>query len=386
MRLAKVRPFRVSGIHNNVVLMVRAYGFRVIMVVTSSFVLAMLVFSSCILFTGADISAIELPGIDVSESAFAELTNETPSVAVYPQTYVVKSEKPFVIEFDYRDSQLLSESMAKQMAWEFLERVLPPDQLSQLVVDDPCTTLFGVLPRWMFLFANSSSTVPIHIVAFVLVNAISGDIMGYAGEPLLPQGRIDNKSAAESAAVAILKELGYQIPAHSRYRVENFWMNKEFYRFSFTQAVGPVLIDSVIGSFSVLLDAESGGIQNYCFQWIEIDHVPTDGIVSPSIGDMNTSRLVLTSVGNNKSMMEDLDSFQLRLCWLVDIGYPPGDPDETVAIDAFSGDIVGRIYYYDEGEVSLQMLMVTVSFIGALTLATLAFLLTRRLCYGGLGS
>jgi len=385
MRLAKVRPFRVSGIHNNVVLMVRAYSFRVIMVVTSSFVLAMLVFSSCFTFIGADMSAIELPGIDVSESAFAELTNETPSVAVYPQTYVVKSEKPFVIEVDFRDSQLLSESMAKQMAWEFLERVLPPDQLSQLVVDDPCTTLFGVLPRWMFLFANS--TVPNSFVAFVTVNAISGDIMCYAGEPLLPQGRIDNKSAAEAAAVAILKELGYQIPAHSRYRVENFWMNKEFYRFSFTQAVGPVLIDSVIGSFSVLLDAESGGIKRYHFEWIGIDHVPTDGIVSPSIGDMNTSRLVLTSVGNNKSMMEDLDSFQLRLCWLVDIGgNPPGDPDETVAIDAFSGDIVGRIYYYGEGEVSLQMLMVTVSFIGALTLATLAFLLTRRLCYGGLGS
>ncbi len=369
----------------NVVLMVRAYGFRVVMVVTSSFVLAMLVFSSCILFIGADMSAIELPGIDVSESAFAELINETPSVAVYPQTYVVKSENPFVIEFDYRESQLLSEFMAEQMAWEFLERVLPPDQLSQLVVEDRCTTLFGVLPRWMFLFANSS-TVPNDFVAFVTVNAISGDIMGYAGEPLLPQGRIDNKSAAEAAAVAILKELGYQIPAHSRYRVGNFSMNKEIYRFSFTQAVGPVLIDSVIGSFSVLLDAESGGIQDYRITWIEIDHVPTDGIISPSIGDVDTSRLVLTSVGSNKSM-NSLDSFQLRLCWLVDIGLnPPGDIDETLAIDAFSGDIVGRIYYYGEGEISLQMLMVTVSFLGALTSATLAFILLRKLRYGGLGS
>jgi hypothetical protein len=216
MRLAKVRPFRVSGIHNNVVLMVRAYGFRVIMVVTSSFVLAMLVFSSCILFTGADISAIELPGIDVSESAFAELTNETPSVAVYPQTYVVKSEKPFVIEFDYRDSQLLSESMAKQMAWEFLERVLPPDQLSQLVVEDRCTELFGVLPRWMFLFANSSSTVPIHIVAFVLVNAISGDIMSYAGKPLFPQGRIDNKSAARRVGLITKVPRKLQLSRFSR--------------------------------------------------------------------------------------------------------------------------------------------------------------------------
>jgi hypothetical protein len=366
----------------NVVLMFRVYGCRVIIAVTSSFVLAMLVFSSCILFIGADMSAIELPGIDVNESAFAELINETPSVAVYPQTYVVKSEKPFVIEVDYRDSQLLSESMAKRMAWEFLERVLPPDQLSQLVVDDPCTTLFGVLPRWMFLFANS--TVPNSFVAFVTVNAISGDIIGYAGEPLLPQGRIDNKSAAEAAAVAILKELGYQIPAHSRYRVENFSMNKEFYRFSFEQAVGPVLIDWV-GWFSVLLDTESGGIREFRISWIEIDHVPTDGIISPSIGDMDTSRLVLTSVGNNKSW-DHLDSFQLRLCWLVDIGYPPGDPDETLAIDAFSGEIVGRNYYYGEGEISLQMLMVTVSFLGALTLATLAFLLSKKLCYGGLGS
>lgn len=383
MRLAKIRPFRVSGMYYKVVLMVRAYGFRVVMVVTSSFVLAMLVFSSCILFIGADISAIELPGIDVSESAFAELTNETPSVAVYPQTYVVKSEKPFVIEFDYRDSQLLSEFIARQMAWEFLERVLPPDQFSQLVVDDRCTELFGVLPRWMFLFANS--TVSNSFVAFVTVNAISGDIMGYAGEPLLPQGRIDNKSAAESAAVAILKELGYQIPAHSRYRVENFSMNKEFYRFSFTQSVGPVLIDSWIGSFSVLLDVESGGIREYRITWTEIDHVPTDGIISPSIGDADTSRLVLASMGSSESWHQ-LDSFQLRLCWLVDIGYTPGDPDETVAIDAFSGDIVGRTYYYGEGEISLQMLMVTVSFVGALTLATLAFLLTRKLRYGGLGS
>lgn len=104
MRLAKVRPFRVSGMYYNVVLMFRAYGCRVIMVVTCSFVLAMLVFSSCATFIGVDMSAIILPGIDVSESAFAELTNETPSVAVYPQTYVVKSEKPFVIEVDFRDS------------------------------------------------------------------------------------------------------------------------------------------------------------------------------------------------------------------------------------------------------------------------------------------
>jgi hypothetical protein len=370
--------------YNNVVLMVRAYGFRVAMVVTSSVVLAMLVFSSCILFIGADMSAIELPGIDVSESAFAELTNETPSVAVYPQTYVVKSEKPFVMEFDYRDSPLLSESMARQMAWEFLERVLPPDHLSQLVIDDRLTELFGVLPRWMFAFPNS--TVPSHIVAFVTVNAISGDIMGYAGELLFPQGRISNRSAAEAAAVTILKELGYQIPAHSRYTVENFSMNNEFYRFSFKQAVGLVLIDSWIGSFSVLLDAESGGIRQYRITWIEIDHVPTDGIISPSIGDADTSRLVLTSVGSNTSM-NHLDSFQLRLCWLVDIwGYPPGDIDETLAIDAFSGDIVGRIDYYGEGGISLQMLMVTVSFLGALTLATLAFLLTRKLRYGSPGS
>ncbi len=83
------------------------------------------------------------------------------------------------------------------------------------------------------------------------------------------------------------------------------------------------------------------------------------------------------------STMNDLDVCQLRLCWVLDYWSTSESGlmtlDETLVVDAFSGEVLVRLDYYEGTiEASYWILAVSASVISALSLAALAYLISRR--------
>jgi len=96
-----------------------------------------LALSSALAPTSAGTTHFELPGVALSDSPFAELATDslTPIESiVYPNTYVVKSQKPYVIEIDYQEEIAIAESTARLIAWEFIENVFTPEEVQQLSI------------------------------------------------------------------------------------------------------------------------------------------------------------------------------------------------------------------------------------------------------------
>jgi hypothetical protein len=378
MLLEKVRPITNAAVKDNVVRMTRVFRCRRIAFIAGPIALALLLFSLSILMTSVGTLNSMLPGVDVGESAFASLVNETPTTAMYPSTYVVKSQRPFIIEIDYRDDWVISGFEAERRARDFLSHALPTEEVDQLFIDILSWERSGVLPRWTLNFMNSTDS-PYHYVATLSVNAISGDITHYWGPPLLPQGPTNNRSSAEEATIAILSELGYQIPANSRCSAEG--SSDKSYRFSFRQLAGPVLIDRDVSSIHFELECTTGGICKLTYEWVSIGEVPTDSIIVPLDPSVHKKSLMLWAFPN--STMNDLDVCQLRLCWVLDYWSTSASGlmtlDETLVADAFSGEILDRLDYFEGRiEASYWILAVSVSVISALSLAALAYLISRR--------
>jgi len=109
--------------------------------------------------------------------------------------------------------------------------------------------------------------------------------------------------------------------------------------------------------------------------------VPTDSIIVPLDPSVHKKSLMLWAFPN--STMNDLDECQLRFCWVLDYWSTSASGlmtlDETLVVDAFSGEIFDRLDYYEGRiEASHWILAVSVSVISALSLAALAYLISRR--------
>jgi hypothetical protein len=219
-----------------------------------------------------------------------------------------------------------------------------------------------------------------HYVATLLVSAISGDIIHYRGPPLLPQGEVNNRSSAEEATITILSELGYQLPANSRLLFSAEGSSGKAYRFSFRQFADPVLIDSEVSFIRFELEYATGGICELSYEWVSIGEVPTDGIIVPLDPSVHKRSLMLWAFPN--STMNDLDVCQLRLCWVLDYWSTSESglmTHDTLVVDAFSGEVLVRLGYFDGTiEASYWILAVSASVISALSLAALAYLISRR--------
>lgn len=348
-----------------------------------------LALSSAPALTNAGTSHFELPGVALSDSPFAELATDslTPIESiVYPNTYVVKSQKPYVIEIDYQEEIAIFEATAKLIAWEFIENVFTPEEVQQLSIDDRCTRLWGVLPRWTISFWNNTFSEPHSFVATVIVNAISGGIVAYYGEPILNLGRVENQTIAESHVLTSLQNLGYLIPRQSRYIISNCSnMNRMIYRLEFLQVTNAVLVHSGIGSIVLNLDAESGGILFLAYHWVPIDEIPIEDIVtSDRIGD--GAVLSLTPVPlDGPNGLNELGPYDFRLCWLIDIirhdEEIPWTIHETLVIDAFSGEIVETVGYLGASTEQDERIMFLLPIIGAFIPSVVAYALTRKLIH-----
>jgi len=348
--------------------------------------LAIILVSSALALTSAGTSHFELPGVALSDSPFAELATDslTPIESiVYPNTYVVKSQKPYVIEIDYQEETAIGVSTARLIAWEFIESVFTPEEVQQLSIADMCTELWGVLPRWTIKFWNNTFSEPHSFVATVFINAISGGIVGYIGEPILNLGRVENQTIAESHVLNSLQNLGYLIPRQSRYIISNRSnMNRMMYRLTFLQFTNAVLVNSEIGSIVLELDAESGGIWYFSYKWVPIDEIPIEDIItSDQVGD--GAVLSLTPVPlDSPDGLNGLGPYDFRLCWLRDSYFvneiTGWTMRETLLIDAFSGDIVERVGYLGASTEQDERIMFLLPIIGAFIPSVAAYALTKK--------
>ncbi|MHA1970246.1 MAG: hypothetical protein ACTSXE_00175 [Candidatus Thorarchaeota archaeon] len=281
-----------------------------------------------------------LPGASLNGSPFEDISTDNLTLMesfMYPANYEVISERPYIIRVDYTNAHSVSEIQAELAAQEFINKVFSNQSIQQLEIDRRVTKLSTVLPRWRIGFKNNTYSDGIHIGATVTVNAITGGITGYIGSPIMCQGEAANQSIAENYATTALKELGYRIPVNLRMFYLN-WTDpsKEddiTHRFVFQQVVNNTMIYTEIGSISIEIDGITGGIEYLSYKWIQVDEIPTEGIVSVDIlGDDAVLTLARVSEGD----YNEIGPQEFRLCWVKE----DLKSGRTTVFDAFTGDVV----------------------------------------------
>ncbi|MHA3964569.1 MAG: hypothetical protein AM325_013630 [Candidatus Thorarchaeota archaeon SMTZ1-45] len=326
-----------------------------------------------------DSSTLVLPGIALNDSPFVDISTDnltSMESILYPSNYEVVSERPYIIRVDYQRAHFITEYDAEQAATQFINKVFSNLSVQQLEIDRTLTDLWRVLPRWRICFRNNTISDGIHIEARVIVNAITGGIIGYSGNPIMCQGEVANQSTAEMYATTALKELGYYIPDNSRIvyidKMDHFNDNFSTYYFRFQEVVNNTMIDGEIGTIRVELDGRSGGIERLLCQWIEVDEIPTNGIVSMiAIG----YGAVLTLYRVPEGDYNEIRPQDFRLCWVRD------DPRSGMTVfDAFTGEVLyvmdtfGAFHSQDE----VRAIFLAPLLISAIP-ATLLYLGTRKI-------
>ena len=358
--LQKVRPNKIQFIlFLEALLMIstlnRPAGFSLV-----SVVIAVLLLFTSLAFGTTDSSKLVPPGVSLNDTLFADIVvdNLTPVESfLYPSNYEVISERPYIIRVDYQEDQLISNYEAEQEALQFINEVFSNQSVQQLEIDRRVTRLDGFLPRWIIGFKNNTVSDGIHIEAWVTMNAITGAIIGYSGNPILCQGEIANQSTAEEYAATALKELGYYIPVNSRLvytdNSQIYGTNYSRYYFTFQEVVNNTMIDGEIGSIHVELDGISGGIERLLYEWIPIVEIPTEGFASSNTIGYGA---VLTLFRIPEGDYNEIGPQEFRLCWVKD-DFSSG----TTVLDAFNGEVLYVIDYlstvHSQDEVRMSFLI-----------------------------
>ncbi|NHI82692.1 MAG: hypothetical protein EAX81_00120 [Candidatus Thorarchaeota archaeon] len=308
-------------------------------------VAAILLVSSLVVGT-TDSSMRVLPGVPLDDSPFSDISTDNLTSlesVLYPSNYEVISERPFIIRVDYQGVCLITSFEAEQVAQQFVDKVFSNQSVQQLEIDRRLTKLSRALPRWIISFKNNTYLDSEHIEARVTVNAVTGGIIGYSGNPIMCQGKVANQSTAEKHAATALKELGYRIPVNARiFRINwtgYFDENDVTYRFRFQEFASDTMVDTRIGTISVEIDGISGGIEFLSYQWIQVDEIPTQGIVS--VGSLGYDAVLnLFRVSEDYEDFNEIGPQDFRLCWVKD------DLESGITVlDAFTGDVLYAIDY-----------------------------------------
>lgn len=358
--------------------------YKPVMYSLTSVLVAVILLISSLLISSMGSSVGVLPGNSLMESPFAEISTEnltSMESLLYPANYEVISERPFIIRVDYTNAYSVSEIQAELAAQQFVNRVFSNQSVQQLEVERRLTKLSRALPRWTICFKNNTYSDGTHIDARITVNAITGGIIGYSGSPIMGQGEVANQSTAEKYATTALEELGYYIPANLRIYYINWTSysneNDVTYRFRFQQVVNGSMVDTSIGTISVEIDGITGGIEYLSYQWIQVDEIPTEGIVSVDrLGD--GAVLTLYSVFQDSEDFNEIKPQEFRLCWVKE----DLSSGRTTVFDAFTGDVV---YLMDSFGTQQSQDEVRMSFLIPLLIsvipATLFYFGTKRLLH-----
>ena len=95
------------------------------------------------------------------------------------------------------------------------------------------------------------------------------------------------------------------------------------------------MIDTRIGTISVEINGITGGIEYLSYQWIQVDEVPTEGIVSVDKMD-GGAVLTLYRVFQDVEDFNEIELQEFRLCWVKEDLIS----GRVTVFDAFTGDIV----------------------------------------------
>ena len=293
-----------------------------------SVIVALILIASSVVIGTTDSSTLVPPGVSLSDTPFADIATDnltSMESVLYPSNYEVISERPYIIRVDYQGAHLITEYEAEQAAQQFMYKVFSNLSVQQLEIDRRVTQLFRVLPRWKLSFEN--------INARVTVNAITGGIIGYSGDPIMCQGEATNEPTAEEYATTALKELGYNIPVNSRLvyidKSDIFGTNFSTYYLQIQEVANNTMIDGEIGTIKLELDGRSGGIERLQYQWIQVDEIPTNGIVSINA---IVHDAVLTLYMIPEGDYNEIGPQEFRLCWITSLG--------TTVLDAFTGEVL----------------------------------------------
>jgi hypothetical protein len=345
-----------------------------------SAMVAVILFSSSLVIGGLGSTQSVLPGVALADSPFIEISTDNLTLMeslVYPSSYEVISERPYIMRVDYQTTHLITKYEAEQAAQQFIAKVFSNQSVQQLEIWDLTTKLSRALPIWSLSFINNTQSEVHHIDATVTVNAITGGIIGYVGRPILCQGVAANRSIAENCAITALTELGYHIPVNLRMfhnsRADPTKEGDITHRFGFQQVVNNTMIDNEIGSICIEIDGITGGVHYLSYKWIQIDTIPIRGIVSTN-GLGYDPVLTLDRVSHDPEDYNRIGPQEFRLCWIA-------VRNELTAFDAFTGDVVyvadtfGTVHYQDQ--VGGIFLATIITFISAIP-ATLVYLSTRK--------
>ncbi len=345
---------------------------RLYLAMCVSLILSIASVYSAVLFSnvyfGTESAVGILPGIDVSNSSFASIAeNSAPSdLAVYDIPYEIRSERPFVIEANLPGNATISEGAAGSYASTFIEGVFPEEVANQLVVDYITTKLqnHGVLPRWSVTFRNSTIDRP-NIESTVFINAISGAVIGYLGEPILKSNPINNTTDAETYAIDVLDYFGFVIPLHARYQIENYSnLNTMIYSLRFYATVNGVLVDPDFGSLRIQIDGENGGLRYMILEWMNIQEIPREGIIS-SNRFIQHATLSLEAIHWGPPL-------KMQLVWL-EKDYATGE----MLYDAFTGELIEYRPYLGDPVHNTSILLIT-PVASTLGFAALTYLIGKK--------
>ncbi|MFX1579567.1 MAG: hypothetical protein ACFFBJ_07945 [Promethearchaeota archaeon] len=340
----------------------------------TSVVIAAILLVSSLAIGNLNSSVGNLPGASLNALPFEDISTDNLTSMesfMYPADYDVISEKPYIIRVDYTNDYSVSVIDAELAAQQFVTKVFSNLSVQQLEINRLFTEMSKALPRWTISFKN--------INARVIVNAITGGIIGYSGSPIMCQGEVVNQSTAEEYATTALKELGYHIPVNLRIYSMNWTSyvneNDVTYRFRFQEVVNGIMVDSRIGTISVEIDGITGGIEYFSYQWIQVDDIPTDGVVSINAMGYG-SILTLYRVSQDVEDFNEIKPQEFRLCWVKEDLWS----GKTTVFDAFTGDLLytvdsfGSLHSQDAVRLSFIMPLIV-----SVLPATLLYLGAKRI-------
>ncbi len=331
---------------------------KIILSVVVSCILASLVIASSVTLPKTSISNISPIGIDVRNTSFGELVQEGNNLRAFATNYSKISTNPYVVQISCSEYQPITEIVARESAWNFIDSIFPVGFSEDLVVNSP--VLSGFLPHWSFEFFNGSITTHNDVCAFIDVNAITGEIIHFYGKSPFRVDNITTSEEAENAALTFFREISESIPEGSRY-LSNHDVNYS-YSFSFIQAVGPILIDESIGKISLEIIPQHGRIY-YSNNWVHILEIPIREVISPNGIISSQMKLALTPVPAFTDAVTESQEFWL--CWEGFLN------SEYVKIDALSGEIVEVVPQHGESysvyHISLYIIVGITSVVGIIS-------------------
>lgn len=297
--------------------------------------------------------------IPVNDNVISDINvprSAIPDSCVYPATYDIEYNTSYLIRGDYAPLINVSEEMAVDAAFAFLNGYLPEELLTGLRVIDSGEDYWRGLPtlstdnwpRWMMTLVSN------YIEAVVHVNALSGKVVKFrlisydttvfAFEP------IESTEAAENHTINFFRTQNYTLLPNAVYDGASLYSTQvnPYYMLTFHQKIDEISIG--FGGIYFEIDATYGLIEHFSYKWIDLDEIPAESILT--VEEINTIVVDNASSTFGKKITDfelrleiinfdpNSSNFVMRLVYHLNLKPIWGVGGDSYTIDAISGEIV----------------------------------------------